>query len=35
MTAQFKGRNYIYKVSFKTIAQGQWQEIYYRKKRIH
>lgn len=35
MTKIFYGRNWIYKIYFKTTAQGQWKEIYYRKKRIY
>lgn len=30
----FVGKNYIYKIHYKTITQGQIQEIYYRKTRI-
>lgn len=35
MTKHFKGKTFIYKIYFKTIAQGQYKEIYHRKKRIN
>jgi len=34
MTKYFYGKNWIYKIYFKTIAQGQWKEMYYRKRRV-